>query len=278
MNIGTTIVTKLSRINMLCSAFQMTAQFKNKSFSVKANLFLGSQYNFLFFPPENMAPFNIPAYTTYFIEQFNQMGGQNGNTPYYEQAVYFAMEEVRRTNGVTQLRVGRHDFYYLPEIELGLFLRLCRYSTEQGVTNRIVHPHDLTNGLLATSTITVQAACGAFLRAHPNATLACGIGSRRHEQAMFIKNVGRNKKKHMRVYNCKWNTSSVALVARFRRLCNVDTFVYHSALHRRQNNSELGICGALSWCEIVLHFKAGVSPFSRNVALFDLRNHDRRLN
>lgn len=168
----------------------------------------------------------------------------NENTPYYEQAVYFAMEQVRRTEGVIQLRIGRHDFYYLPEIELGLFLRLCRYSTEQGVTSRNVHPHDLTNGLLATSTITVQAACGAFLTEYPKATLACGIGSRLHEQAMFVKNKAGTRKKEMRVYNCNWYSSSVALVAQFRRLCNVETFVYHSALHRRQNCSDRGICGA----------------------------------
>lgn len=124
-----------------------------------------------------MSRFDIPTYITNFIEEFNRRGG-NKNNPvvYYEQAVYFAMDEVRLTTGVVQLRVGRHDFYYSATNQLGLFLRACRLNSTSRNTNRRAHPHDLTNGMLACSTADVQAACGAFLSEYPSATFVCAIG------------------------------------------------------------------------------------------------------
>lgn len=217
---------------------------------------------------------NIPSYVSSFIESFNDKGGLNSNI-LYEQAIYYAMEEVRRTPGVQVLRIGRHDFYFLPSIQLGIFVRVCRFKSVPRGHNRQEHPFDMTNGLLACSTEDAKAACGALLQEHPNATFVCGIGNRSHEQAVFITREGRSK--NVRIYNCNWFTASARIVDEFCRSIDCVKSVYHSALHRRSNNAE-GICGALSWCEIVIHFRTATAPFNRAVAIYSLRQHERRLN
>lgn len=95
---------------------------------------------------------------------------------------------------------------------------------------------------------------------------------------MFIRKINGTNHKEARVYNCNWFTASVRVIEDYRRLTNVAVGVYHSALHRRQNDPDKGICGALSWGEIVLHFKANRMPFNRNVTLYDLRNHESIIN
>lgn len=113
-----------------------------------------------------------------FVEEFNVKGGGKESKEFYEQAIYFAMDQVRRVPGVEALRIARHDFYYSPSTQLALYLRVCRYHVKPGTTRarRKLHPHDVTNGLLICSTLTLQSACSALLTQYPNAVFACGIG------------------------------------------------------------------------------------------------------
>lgn len=145
---------------------------------------------------------DIDAFADFFIEEFNSRGGHNAD-PFYEQAIYSGMDEVRRLPGVQQLRVGRHDFYYSAVTKLGLFLRVCRYdSVSRNTINRRTHPHDTANGLLACSIDDTIAVCGALLNLHPDSTFVCAIGNRAHEQAMFIKRQNGAMKKDVRIFNC----------------------------------------------------------------------------
>lgn len=227
----------------------------------------------------------IPAFANRFIEEFNSIGGPSATYPFYEQAVYFAIDQVRRAPNVEYTRIGRHDFYR-SENGLGLFNRICRIksrsrragrrSRQRG--SRRQHDHDLGNGLLVCTTEDVKAACGAYLEQFPDGTFVCAAGSRVHEQCIFIRRLATNtRRKEIRIYNCNWFDSGSTIIKFLCRIIDCEKNVYHSALHRRRNN-ELGICGALSWCEILLHFWTMTNPFERSVAVYHYRDHERRLN
>lgn len=222
----------------------------------------------------------IPAFTDSFIEDFNRTFGPDAEQ-LYEQSVYFALDKVRRAPGVEYIRIGRHDFYH-SSIGLGLYHRIGRFesrprSQKRQSLARRPHDHDLGNGLLVCSTEDIKAASGAYLEQYPNGSFVCAIGSRTHEQVVFIRRLdGNPRRKDIRVYNCNWFVPGCSIITKLCRIIDCERGVYHSAIHRRENIN--GICGALSWCEIALHFWTMTCPFQRMVALYHFRNHTQKIN
>lgn len=212
------------------------------------------------------------------IDRFNDMGGVN-EEHLYEMAYYDIYNRINDLAAVSVLQLGR-NFYYQHTSGLAVYHRQGRISSRpRGAVRRSLDT-DAMDGQNSVSEEMVRRSMTAYLNHAPNGVFACVMGSIRHEQLILARNTpnttGTRRPRQVLVYQCNQYRRSIRKIDNLHRIMRCSSFaVYYKGLNGTANRLP-GICGALAWVELALHFTEDVNPFDRNVELYELLNPNRR--
>lgn len=145
-------------------------------------------------------------------------------------------------------------------------------SEKPNFTRNYEHPYNVWK----TSTTLTKgcAALKAFFTENRDYTVIVPIGNREHETCASFQQFKKPKSKgwsyRILMYNCNENDRVKIAEEFFRLFSERKVEVYNEALHKRHNNKQ-GICGALTWLEIISTFISERSAFDRKLKRRPLR-------